>query len=115
MKNKELWLCCDRAMSNLAYQNQTADYGKQFLITRIKGSDVIGSGLKAPLTSFDVIFVWPMFSVSMTKGTGVVTSVPSDAPDDYAVLFELNKKKELRKKFDLSDDQVLPFQPLPII
>jgi leucyl-tRNA synthetase len=30
-----------------------------------------------------------MLSISMTKGTGVVTSVPSDSPDDYAVMVEL--------------------------
>jgi len=29
------------------------------------------------------IYVLPMLSVSMNKGTGVVTSVPSDALDDY--------------------------------
>jgi leucyl-tRNA synthetase len=30
-----------------------------------------------------------MLSIDMNKGTGVVTSVPSDAPDDYAVLVDL--------------------------
>ena len=28
-------------------------------------------------------------------GTGIVTSVPSDAPDDYAALRDLKKKKVL--------------------
>jgi len=28
-------------------------------------------------------YLLPMLSVSMNKGTGVVTSVPTDAPDDY--------------------------------
>lgn len=28
----------------------------------------------------------------MKKGTGVVTSVPSDSPDDFAVITELKKK-----------------------
>jgi len=27
-----------------------------------------------------------MLTISMTKGTGIVTSVPSDAPDDWACL-----------------------------
>ena len=31
----------------------------------------------------------------MGKGTGVVTSVPSDAPDDYAALRDLQKKPEV--------------------
>ncbi len=45
--------------------------------------------MKAPLTSYELIYVWPMLSIDMNKGTGVVTSVPSDAPDDYAVLVDL--------------------------
>ncbi len=30
-----------------------------------------------------------MTTISMDKGTGVVTSVPSDAPDDFATLRDL--------------------------
>jgi leucyl-tRNA synthetase len=30
-----------------------------------------------------------MDSIKMDKGTGIVTSVPSDAPDDYATLRDL--------------------------
>lgn len=61
------------------------------------------------------MFVWPMLNISMIKGTGIVTSVPSDAPDDYAVMFDLKKKKAFREKYGLNDDQVLPFEPIPII
>jgi leucyl-tRNA synthetase len=49
------------------------------------------------------------------KGTGVVTSVPSDSPDDIAALNDLKKKKTLREKYGLSDDQVLPFEPIPVL
>ncbi len=52
----------------------------------IKGKDLIGVPLKAPLSTYDKVYTFPMFSISMTKGTGVVTSVPSDAPDDWAAL-----------------------------
>lgn len=50
---------------------------------------MIGLALNAPLSTYDKIYVWPMLSINMKKGTGVVTSVPSDAPDDYAVLIDL--------------------------
>ena len=34
-----------------------------------------------------------MLTIKDDKGTGVVTSVPSDAPDDYAALRDLQKKE----------------------
>lgn len=37
-----------------------------------------------------------MMNISMSKGTGVVTSVPSDSPDDYAALTDLKNKKAFR-------------------
>lgn len=51
----------------------------------------------------------------MTKGTGIVTSVPSDSPDDYAMLRDLQTKKGLREKYFVEDEWVLPFEPVPII
>jgi leucyl-tRNA synthetase len=41
------------------------------------------------------MYVLPLLTVKMNMGTGVVTSVPSDAPDDYAALQDLVKKKAL--------------------
>lgn len=60
--------------------------------------------IHAPLTPYETIYVWPMFSINMEKGTGVVTSVPSDSPDDYAVMVDLQRKKPLREKFGLTDE-----------
>ena len=37
-----------------------------------------------------------MMNISMHKGTGLVTSVPSDSPDDFAALTDLKVKKALR-------------------
>ena len=45
-----------------------------------------GLPLDAPFTSYKPIYTLPMLTISMKKGTGVVTSVPSDAPDDYIAL-----------------------------
>lgn len=46
----------------------------------------------------------------MKKGTGVVTSVPSDSPDDYAAFTDLKKKPKLREKFGVKDEWVMPFE-----
>jgi len=53
----------------------------------------MGVPLKAPLTPYDIIYTLPMLTIKDDKGTGVVTSVPSDAPDDYAALRDLQKKE----------------------
>jgi leucyl-tRNA synthetase len=37
-----------------------------------------------------------MMTISMNKGTGVVTSVPSDSPDDWMAISDLRSKKALR-------------------
>lgn len=76
---------------------------------------MIALTIKAPLTCYEKIYVWPMLSIDMKKGTGVVTSVPSDAPDDYAVLIDLQKKKPLREKYGLTDEMVMDYKPISII
>ena len=42
-----------------------------------------------------------MLTIKEDKGTGVVTSVPSDSPDDFAALRDLKKKAALRLLPDL--------------
>jgi len=48
-------------------------------------------------------------------GTGVVTSVPSDAPDDFAALRDLKNKQPFRQKYGIKDEMVLPYDPIPIV
>lgn len=75
----------------------------------------MGVPLKAPLATYEKVYALPMLTISMDKGTGVVTSVPSDSPDDFATLRDLKNKAALREKFGVKEDQVLPFNPIPII
>lgn len=115
MKNNEVWICSERSAYNACFQNLTEEFGKHIKICSFFGTDLIGEKVFAPLSFYQEVFVWPMFSLNMEKGTGIVTSVPSDSPDDYAVMVDLKKKRELREKFGLKDDQVLPFNPVEIL
>ena len=64
-------------------------------VVEILGSAVVGTLVIAPLSIHtNGVRILPMESVLPTKGTGVVTSVPSDSPDDYATVKDLAKKAE---------------------
>jgi len=54
--------------------------------------------------------VLPLLTILTNKGTGVVTSVPSDSPDDWAALQDLRRKDKLREKFGVADEWVLPYE-----
>lgn len=86
------YLATNRSARNMAFQGIFPEWGIVPKIMEINGFDLIGSAVRAPLTARDVIHVIPMDNIKETKGTGLVTFVPSDSPDDYAMTLELSKK-----------------------
>ncbi|KAJ5231041.1 hypothetical protein N7489_011749 [Penicillium chrysogenum] len=101
LKEKEYIVVTKRAAWNMAFQGHF--FGDKFPKTQDElpqvleapGSAFIGTLVNAPLSFHTAgIRILPMESVSAAKGTGVVTSVPSDSPDDYATLMDLAKKAE---------------------
>lgn len=115
LANGEIYIASAHAGRNMAYQDFFEEFGKTKEICSLNGSDLIGLPLKAPLSQYDEIYVLPLMTVGMNKGTGIVTSVPSDAPDDYRGLMDLKEKEAMRIKFNVKDEWVLPFEPIPII
>ena len=67
------------------------------------------------MTSYEKVYTLPLLTISMAKGTGVVTCVPSDAPTDYAALRDLKEKPKLREKYGITDEMVLPYDVCIII
>lgn len=53
------------------------------------------------MAQYEKVYTLPMKTISMTKGTGIVTSVPSDSPDDFANLRDYKNKKNLREYYHL--------------
>uniref|UniRef100_H2ZCU0 leucine--tRNA ligase n=1 Tax=Ciona savignyi TaxID=51511 RepID=H2ZCU0_CIOSA len=115
MQNGEVFVSTRRAARNMSYQEMTADQGKVDIVAQFTGQDIMGCPLSAPLTEYKVIYTLPMLTIKEDKGTGVVTSVPSDSPDDYAALCDLKRKPPFRSKYRIKDEMVLPFEPVPII
>jgi leucyl-tRNA synthetase len=90
---KEYFVITERAAKNMAYQGIFEKEGKIEKAAEIHGDDLIGSLVYAPLSFHkEGVRVLPMDTILETKGTGVVSCVPSDSPDDYAMSLELAKK-----------------------
>ncbi|BDA46666.1 Leucine-tRNA ligase, cytoplasmic [Coccomyxa sp. Obi] len=111
----EIYVMTARSALNLSWQDRMPVEGRPELLLALKGQDLIGVPLKAPNCPHERIYVLPLLTILTNKGTGVVTSVPSDAPDDYAALMDLKKKEPMRKKFGVKDEWVLPYEVIPII
>ncbi|KAI9795977.1 MAG: 2-isopropylmalate synthase [Sarcosagium campestre] len=91
----EFFVITERAARNMAYQGILSEASLDPPAARITGSAVVGTLVDAPLSVHsDGVRILPMESVLPTKGTGVVTSVPSDSPDDFATVTDLAKKAE---------------------
>ncbi|KAF2789122.1 leucyl-tRNA synthetase [Melanomma pulvis-pyrius CBS 109.77] len=78
----------------------------------IAGSALVGTLVNAPLSVHkDGVRVLPLDTVLVSKGTGVVMSVPSDSPDDYVAVTDLAMKA---KRYGIEKDWA-ELESIPII
>ena len=115
INDTDVFILSERAALNLAYQKLSRVPEKPSCLAELTGYDLIGLPLKSPLAFSEIIYALPMLSILIDKGTGIVTSVPSDSPDDFMALHDLKTKPVFRAKFGVKDEWVLPFEVIPII
>ncbi|KAJ0987203.1 hypothetical protein J5N97_005559 [Dioscorea zingiberensis] len=115
INDTDVFIITQRAALNLSYQKLSRIPEKPTCLLELSGHDLIGLPLKSPLAFNEIIYSLPMLTIQTDKGTGIVTSVPSDSPDDYMALQDLKSKPALRSKFGVKDEWVLPFEVIPII
>ena len=110
-RDQKTYICLPRVFDNLGHQTEL-DW--QFKGT-IKGADLVGTSVQAPLSRMDIVAVLPMDSISEKKGSGIVTSVPSDSPDDFMMLQELKRKPAYYGIDDRLHSQIESIEVLGII
>ena len=67
----EVIISTRRAARNMSFQGMTAEEEKIDILLELTGSDILGCGLKAPLTANPVIYALPMLTIKEDKGTFV--------------------------------------------
>ena len=102
VSDTDFYVVTKRAAWNMAFQGTffnndhfASKIEELPMVVEMPGSAFVGTLVVAPLSIHKQgVRILPMDSVVATKGTGVVTSVPSDSPDDYATVTDLAKKAE---------------------
>lgn len=93
----EYYITTQRAFKNMCYQKLTPVRGDYSATLTINGGAIVGSKISPPSAVLQDLRVLPMDTILANKGTGVVTCVPSDSPDDFITTKDLANKPEYYK------------------
>jgi len=123
MADGDVYIITQRAAKGMSCQGFMKEFAKYSDLLdptnaaggALSGTDLLGLPISAPNCTYETVYVLPLLTISMGKGTGVVTSVPSDAPDDYVALKALQDKPDFRSKYGITEEMVVPFSVVPII
>ncbi len=105
----ETWIVSPQAAEKLSHQKDGIED-----IGAIPGRELIGWMCTAPMIHRDIP-VLPARFCDPDVGTGLVTSVPSDAPDDWISLEALKKDTAMQQEFNLSKELLDSVVPIAII
>jgi leucyl-tRNA synthetase len=106
----ELWICGSSSLRNLAAQKLIDSFDPLFTVN---SQNLIGALATHPSIT-DAIRGLPLPHISMTKGTGIVTSVPSDAPHDLQGIIDLQRIPELRTRYGVLEEW-LRIEPISVL
>lgn len=107
--NGEIWIASKQCIEKLSHQNKVTE-----ILDTVKGKELIGKLCTAPGIEREIPIL-PSGFCDPDKGTGLVTSVPSDAPDDWMGLYDLQRDPELCAEYGLDIQEVRRVQPIAII
>jgi leucyl-tRNA synthetase len=113
MNNSDYFITSQHSILNMAYQEMTKEPKKVENLLKIKGKELIACKILAPLSIYKEVYLFPMETILMDKGTGIVTSVPSDSPDDYINLLQFKNNEKLRKKWGITLEMI--YEPVHIL
>ncbi|MBD3387939.1 MAG: leucine--tRNA ligase [Candidatus Altiarchaeales archaeon] len=105
----EEWIISRQCAGKLKLQDRGVEVKGE-----VKGGDLLGKYCKAPVIDRDIIIL-PSDFPDPDIGTGLVTSVPSDAPYDWIALKDLQGDRATCEKHGLDYDVVKAIETIPII
>jgi len=108
-------VCTRRSARNMAYQEIFSKEAGNFdipTVGEILGIDLINCTVGSSLSHYPQFKVFPLLSIKEDKGTGVVTSVPAEAPDDYVAWKDLKNNAAFRNRFGVQLKDVERFPPV---
>jgi leucyl-tRNA synthetase len=108
-KGDETWVVSKEAFQKLKWQMDGLE-----MEGSVAGSELVGKECIAPMIHRPIL-VLPASFCDPNVGTGLVTSVPSDAPDDWIALRNLQEDEAALRKYGLDPAKVREIKPIAII
>ncbi len=105
----EVWIISRECGDKLTLQDHTVE-----ILGQVTGLELLGRRGIAPIVERSIP-VLPAPFCDPDKGTGIVTSVPSDAPDDWMGLVDLRDPEALRPEWGLTVEDLTAIEPIAII
>ncbi len=106
---KENWIVCKQAAEKLTYQKENVK-----ILGLVDPKELLGKKAMAPGVH-RAIPILPAHFIDLEVGTGIVTSVPSDAPDDYIGLRDLWENPSELERYGMDAEEVNSIKLIPII